>query len=340
MGTHARVALSATLGCALLGLAVGPGPAAAAQEKPDVQRLIKDLKSGDAFARFKAASALGRLGAAAKDAVPALEEAARDSDPDVRQVARRALDVIRKAVSKEPAGEKDEDPLRPLLVKLASRQLADRAEAVEELAKLGPEARAAIGPMIEYGLLSPSRTLQGKTADVLKEIDPILHRNVIDLLFDGDEGIRDDAARALGDLGEKAAPAFPALKYHYSRVVSSRNALKWIRGIRTLDSMVRVRPDDPLVVREVLRLVTAPNSPAREPAIGLLPFVRIDAKQRVAALARALADPRCRALAAAELGKLGPAARPALPALERLKLDPDAKVREAVSNAIQAIEKE
>ena len=54
-----------------------------------VDELVKQLKNKDEIVRFKAAKALGKLGAEAKGAIPALTEALKDMDEDVRAVAKR-----------------------------------------------------------------------------------------------------------------------------------------------------------------------------------------------------------------------------------------------------------
>ncbi len=63
--------------------------------KAEAGRLAQLLKDKDANVRLLAARALGRMGATARDAVPALTEAAaKDVDPDVRFVAAGALKKI------------------------------------------------------------------------------------------------------------------------------------------------------------------------------------------------------------------------------------------------------
>jgi hypothetical protein len=108
--------------------------------------------------------------------------------------------------------------------------------------------------------------------------------------------------------------------------------------------MTKIAPDDKGVIETVLELVSMPvarqprsNLPPRSPAIELLPEIKTDNKKRVAALITALNDPTCRAQAATELGKLGPAAAAAVPLMTKLKLDSDKAVRDAASAAIDLI---
>ena len=62
-----------------------------------VRNLVDDLSDDDisAESRLAAARALGDMGPAAKDAVPALINALSDSDPVVQEAAAWALEAIR-----------------------------------------------------------------------------------------------------------------------------------------------------------------------------------------------------------------------------------------------------
>ena len=59
--------------------------------------LIIALRDEDASMRKKAADALGELGSAAKDAIPALTKVLKDEDKDVRDAAQTALAKIKAA---------------------------------------------------------------------------------------------------------------------------------------------------------------------------------------------------------------------------------------------------
>jgi hypothetical protein len=59
-----------------------------------VSQWIEALKDKDKGTRIAAAFALGKIGPAAKDAVPALIEALKDKDRDVRSTAAQALSGI------------------------------------------------------------------------------------------------------------------------------------------------------------------------------------------------------------------------------------------------------
>ncbi len=60
-----------------------------------VQRLIAGLEDPDTSVRWSSAWALGEIGPAAAEAVPALTVALWDADKDVRDAAEAALKKIR-----------------------------------------------------------------------------------------------------------------------------------------------------------------------------------------------------------------------------------------------------
>jgi HEAT repeat protein len=55
---------------------------------------VEQLTNPQAHVRQWAATGLGEIGPAAKDAVPALADAQNDSDPAARNAVRRALELI------------------------------------------------------------------------------------------------------------------------------------------------------------------------------------------------------------------------------------------------------
>ena len=57
---------------------------------------IDDLRKGPADKRITAAKELGNMGAAAKDALPALEALAKDGDAKVRTAVQAAIKAVKK----------------------------------------------------------------------------------------------------------------------------------------------------------------------------------------------------------------------------------------------------
>jgi HEAT repeat protein len=119
-------------------------PAAMADKKEDVARLMKELKSKDVKTRIAAADDLGHIGqikkSYAEPAVPALIETLRDTDAGVRKAAANALGKV--------------DPDVKLAVPALVDALKDKAPSVRQAAAIalgliGPEAKDAIPALRE-----------------------------------------------------------------------------------------------------------------------------------------------------------------------------------------------
>src|SRR5262249_4554739 len=114
--------------------------------------------------RAAAATALGHLGPAAKDTVPALQNALRDPDESVRTAAaialsrlapdqaRNAVGVLVQALQKEIAA-KSSPSLSDRLLLLASWDMdpdpPKPSEPLQALARIGPRAHAAVPALVK-----------------------------------------------------------------------------------------------------------------------------------------------------------------------------------------------
>ncbi len=138
----------------------------------DVEDLIKQLKDSDPDARRAAAKALAEAGGDARAAAPALLKALKDRDMFVRRFAaqalgeigaeprrivpglKKALDDPRKEVQEAAAvalGKMGKEAVASLaaVVKDGSREPEVRRKAVEALGTIGPDARPAVGALID-----------------------------------------------------------------------------------------------------------------------------------------------------------------------------------------------
>ena len=185
-----------------------PAPAPAAPTPPpvapEVPPLIAALQAGDASGRWRAAQALGVLGAAAAPAVPTLAVALRDRSETVRWRAAEALGRLGPAASSAvPAlarGLQDADPLV-------------RTETAKALGLVGPSAAEAVPGLVAL-LRASDVALRREAARALARISPETGpalRPLIEALRDKDKFVRMEAARALGRMGPAAAEARPAL---------------------------------------------------------------------------------------------------------------------------------
>ena len=200
-----------------------------------VPELIQQLKDADEANRLRAAKILGRLGAQARPALTALQEATSDADEDVRRVATNSLKAVQSANAPS-------EQIARLIRDLRDADDIVRFKAARELGKLGPAARDAI---------------------------PDLQR----LLQDPDEDVRRVAATSLRLIQTDAGPG----------PVANEAVQRLIQNLTNNDELIRIR-------------------------------------------------------AAKDLAKLGPAARDAIPALQRLLQDPDEDVRRVATSALNAIQ--
>jgi HEAT repeat protein len=313
---------------------------------PDVAGLIAKLADPDEGVRFKAAKDLGKLKEQAKDALDALKKISeRDADEDVRNAAKKSVEAIQEALA---STEKDKDAaiIQPLLKKLKSTKSAERIEALDELAKMGSKAVAASSSVTDL-VVSGTSTVRDAALQCLEKIDPKCHPHIVTMLYDNTAHKRRDAMVALQDLGAKATGAVPALKSYYQSSVTTTRSIYDLPDYFALQALASIVPNDPAIINEVLLIVSRPitarsqyDTTSRGVGIALLDKVAIKNDKKVAALIPALDDPRYRLIVVNRLGKLGADAKPALPALAKLKTDPNSEVRQAAARAIEDIKAE
>jgi HEAT repeat protein len=307
------------------------------QTKEDVPELQKQLKDADPFVRLKAAKLLGKVGGGARDALPALHEtAAKDADIDVRAVARNAAEAIKVGSMKDLP----ESAVEALKILKKSAKASERTKALEDIAALGPDGRDATADLVEALVASPPSGYQ-PFLDALEKINPTLQKPILVLLIDKDNGKKNQALDDLQKLGDDAEPAVPALLFAYKneRVTPYQNPGQSLCA-KLVATMGKVAPHHKAVGQLVMGVFNSGNAnerTARAAAIEVASAMDLDSKNFVSFLTTALNDPSTRLKAVEALGKLGPAAKSALPLLTKLKLDSDAGVRDAAAKAIDEI---
>jgi serine/threonine-protein kinase len=171
---------------------------------PVVQGLVQSLAAADAGTRWRAAEALGNLGAEARPAVPALTGVLRDRSPDVRWRAAEALGKIgADAASSVPSVAALLDDTDDLV----------RGEAAKALGRFGSAAGTAV-PALSGALRHPEVAFRREVAKALAKIGPAAQGAVPALtvaLSDKDKFVRMECARALGNIGPPARSAVTAL---------------------------------------------------------------------------------------------------------------------------------
>ncbi|NEQ20796.1 MAG: HEAT repeat domain-containing protein, partial [Microcoleus sp. SIO2G3] len=154
--------------------------------------------------RWRAASALGEIGAEASSAVPALTMALQDEDEYIRRIAAYALGKI---------GLEAASAVPDLIAALQDTDRNLRLVAAYALGKIGPEASSAV-PNLITALQDTNAEVRLNAATALGRIGAESKTAVpalIVALQDTDKYVRQGAADALGRFGTRAKTAVPAL---------------------------------------------------------------------------------------------------------------------------------
>lgn len=323
-----------------VGLAFLYGSAATTgQEKADVETLVKQLKDKDEFARLKAAKLLGKLGAEAKSALPALTELLKDEDIDVRAVARNAIEAIRSGTGTVKKGALD-DILRELRGKSANA----KTKALEQLAGMGEEAKPAAGALIEIILDTPTNS-RSKYFETLEKIDSATSKLVTPLLLERDLQRWNETFDMIEAAGEEAKPLIPLLRRMYLLDITGKLTKDLAVAQRVIVALVKIDPEDKIVIQTVLGALSTNNrgpTVVRAKALDVVKDLKADPKEVVKALISAMNDRICTLVVIDAIGSMGKEAKEAVPILSKLKFDQNAtkELRDAASIAIQTIQED
>jgi len=281
--------------------------------KDAVPALIAALKEPDRNVRLHAVGALGEMGPQAREAVPALIEALRDI-----RIREATLEALEKIGLETPEAA-------PALVSIL-RVEGLYAFAAENLVAIG---RQAVPPLI--------RALQGQDLDnretaarILADIGPQARAAVpalIEALTDQDRGLRVQAAITLGEIGPSAKEAVPAL------FEALKDPKTYEASMRALE---RIGFDSKVAIPELIEALKYEDLRTYA-AQGLLDI----GPETIPELIRALEGDYgpVQAYAAWILGKMGPDAKAAVPALTDALWDRDKQVRGTAQWALQEIKK-
>jgi HEAT repeat protein len=305
---------------------------------PDAVPLLGEaLLDPQCGARRHVAQYLGDMGPAARPAVPALLRTLQAEDPWLRFEAASALMHIDPDAAAAVAV--------PVLGALLDREKGAhvRWKAVAVLGQLGPRAQPAV-PDLALVLQDEALPMRRSAAVALGNIGPgagAAAPGLTALLRDDDRGLRVEAARALWriDRGREAV-AF---------VIRACDE-KGEQRVRAVDALGEMGPEAARAVPALRKALQDPDESARVPiALALWrlqrrvegPGLVSDPRQgALAVLTRLLREgrPEERWSAAAAVRRIGPEARPAVPALVGCLRDEDPGLREEAADALGAID--
>jgi HEAT repeat protein len=269
--------------------------------------------------RRQAALALGRLGGAAKPAVPALKAVMKDHRCRAEVVQALALiDPKNNAARPAPAAPPREKTSSvrlpedvPGLVKVvAGKDSAKRTAAIQALGRLGQNAHAAV-PALREAIDSDDLPARPHAALALWKIDrqgDEAVRVLVDVLRDGGHTpARLDAARALAEMGRAAKPAIPALLEAVYAVGEGNASDRELRPHAAL-TLWKIDDQTDLAVQALLES------------------------------ARDASSPTARLRAVEGFGEIGPPARVAAPLLRRCLRDTEPAVRDAAQRSLRRMD--
>ncbi len=333
-----------------------------ADAAPAVPALVELLQDRDEEVRRTAAAAIGRIGTIDGRAGQDLVEGLTSPDNVVRAQTAEALGVI---------GEVAADDAAPALVEaLADRNDQVRGKAAEALGKLGGAAASVAVPGLVRALRDRDNWVSALAAEALGEMGDAADGAVPSLvhaLGHMNPQVRGSAAAALGKLGDAAAPARPALL----KALRDEDGYVRAQAVRALGQVGR--PDaavrgailaaladadpqarataaesvgewadaDPAAVAGLVVALDDPTDPVKVAAIQALPKLGAATAEVCDALGRRLLEDDSvwvAEQAAAALGRFGPEAAPAGPALLRAAQTGEVNVREQAVRSLAVIQ--
>jgi HEAT repeat protein len=288
-----------------------------------VSALIDALHDRDGFVRWKAAEALGKVGAPAQAALPFLIAATKESDAAVRALAVNALGKI---------GARPEEIVPTLIAAATDTDSHVRYMTASTLGEVGHPASPALGTLIE--LLKHDRDLNVPwiAAQAIGRVDPDGRLGVpalTEALKSRNGLVRRFAAKGLAAIGPGASAALPGLESLLKdrdpgvRVAAAEAVLKVGHNLKSaLPVLCTVLESDDGFSPMWAALVITDTGPAAKEAV---PSLRKAVKHK---------NPNVRESAAQALGKIGPPGVDAVPDLVARLGDESCEVRSAAAEAL------
>lgn len=308
---------------------------------------VGDLSSSEPEVCRAACWVLGRLGARAAEAAPALGRALSDESPEVRSQAALSLGAMGAegaAVLVEALQDADSlarseaarglSYLRPppdaavpgLIPMLRDPDVDVRSCAARALALIGPGAKDAL-PALTNRLADPDKKVAAAAGEAIvglgREARPEIVR--IARMVEDEERL-EVVARVLTGLGQEAEDAVPVL-VEWLRSCEPRMRYHRCEIAVTVAAIGRTGP------RALVALMGDPDLELRCVAARALGGAAVSAPEEARA-ALAAADPELRIAA---IGALSPLGRAAIPILTGAAADPDPAIRGAAKGALPGI---
>lgn len=291
----------------------------------DIPKAVELLRSKDRKARGKAVRQLYEAGPKAKAAVPGILAVLNEEDIE----AHTDLFFVLEAIGP------DAKPAIPyLLTGIKHENFHVRYLACRALAGIGPESREAIPQlltMLEKEVASVRKHAALALGKIGRDQAPEIVEPLLGRLDDTLHPVRAAAIEALSLVGKNGDAAVPRLK----EVVANKRSTVRTQAARTLWKLTGKVEPSVSALREQLQSQSEPWLAAQ-----VLGEIGADAEDSVDDLIQFTRseEPTMRLFGAEALGKLGPAAKAALPRLRELLEDSEEGVRARAEAAIKQIE--
>jgi HEAT repeat protein len=229
----------------------------------------------------------------------------------------------------------DAETVQRLIDQLRDKDPSVRGQAVRELNKLGPESKGAV-PVLIRAFTQPDAEIRQTAANLLGKIGKAAVPELIRALKSPEQVVRRQAVIALAKIGPDAGEALPAV----AAALADRD-----KEIRTfaVAAVVKLDPEGKTSFDLLRKSACDPEKEVRLAVVLALEEMTAREPRALAVLEGLLqgdADKGIRIATAATLGRLGPTARPAIPALAKALRDADPEVRLGVAHVLVQIDPE
>jgi len=235
--------------------------------------------------------------------------------------------------------------LKQYIADLHSNVTAKRVTALKSLAELGPAARDEAGARVAQAMMDPDKSVRLAAQDALEKIDPVIAKECLTLLVDHSHQQPALAAiKASGpEQGKVAVPILLALM-NKPDAVSPRSRKTPSSGpfrAEIVEVLALIASDDPKMASHFYQWMLSSDRRVQAAAISGMPHIQhIDnygpVVMRLCQLLRTN-DPNIRYLAARAIGDFGSHASSAEKTLRLATSDPDKRVREEATAALEKI---
>ena len=168
--------------------------------------------------------------------------------------------------------------------------MGNRSAAAIALGGIGPEAKSAVPALAEVlDDINEEETVQRDAEAAIRSIGHAAVPTLTALLKDKDEGVRGNAARALGIIGPEAETAIPDL----TRMVTDKDA-GYRDRLGACYAFGKIGPAAKAAIPAITEMLKDRYTPVREAAAESLGEIGPTAKPAIPALTELLKDKKCR----------------------------------------------